>query len=74
MQVDAFSEEHEQHQTMLRRRRASVVTHAQRAERGDQVFLNFENHDTVALTTQARVNCATREPPVLAQHFDSGAY
>jgi len=32
MKVDVFSEEHEQHQTVLRRRRASVVTHALRGE------------------------------------------
>jgi hypothetical protein len=37
--VDAFSEEHEQHQTVLQRRRASVVTHAQMRMRS---ILNFK--------------------------------
>ena len=54
---------------MLRRRRASVVTHAQR---GDHVFLNFRNASCIALTTQARVNCATRATCPVHAGLDSG--
>jgi hypothetical protein len=68
MKVDVFSEEQEQHQTVLRRRRASVVTHALR---GDHIF-EFRNV-SVALTAQARLNCAnTSDSCPCGADLDSG--